>query len=70
VQGASTSAGALILLYTCNGKTNQAWTYTNSTFVGGQSGKCITVQGASTSAGALILLYTCNGKTNQVWTRG
>lgn len=70
VEGASVDNNARIILYTCNGKTNQAWTYTNSTFVGGQSGKCITVQGASTSAGALILLYTCNGKTNQVWTRG
>ena len=37
------------------------------TFVGGLSGKCLSVLGGSTANGAAATIYTCNGAVSQNW---
>jgi hypothetical protein len=39
-----------------------------STFVGGLSGKCLSVSGASTANGATAEIWTCNGSPSENWT--
>ena len=41
---------------------------TTTTFVGGLSGKCLSVTGASAANGALAEIYTCNGSASENWT--
>lgn len=41
---------------------------TTTTFVGGLSGKCLSVTGGSTADGATADIFTCNGSTSQNWT--
>ncbi|MEV4026819.1 ThuA domain-containing protein [Actinosynnema sp. NPDC050801] len=65
VNGNSSTDGAKVQLWTCNGGTNQAWTRTGQTFQA--LGKCLTVNGGSTADGALVQLWTCNGSAAQNW---
>jgi Ricin-type beta-trefoil lectin domain len=39
-----------------------------TTFIGGLSGKCLSVTGASTANGATAEIYTCNGSPSENWT--
>ena len=41
---------------------------TSTTFVGGLSGKCLSVTGGATANGATGDIYTCNGSTSENWT--
>jgi Ricin-type beta-trefoil lectin domain/Glycosyl hydrolase family 79 C-terminal beta domain len=41
---------------------------TTTTFVGGLSGKCLSVTGGSTADGATAEIYTCNGSGSENWT--
>ncbi|MFF3871764.1 glycosyl hydrolase family protein [Streptomyces sp. NPDC001978] len=41
---------------------------TTTTFVGGLSGKCLSVTGASTADGATAEIWTCNGSPSENWT--
>lgn len=41
---------------------------TTTTFVGGLSGKCLSVTGASTANGALADINTCDGSASENWT--
>jgi hypothetical protein len=41
---------------------------TSTTFVGGLSGKCLSVTGASTANGATAEIYTCNSSGSENWT--
>jgi hypothetical protein len=40
---------------------------TSTTFVGGLSGKCLSVTGASTANGATAEIYTCNASASENW---
>nr|WP_237554866.1 glycosyl hydrolase family 79 C-terminal domain-containing protein [Streptomyces sp. SID4948] len=42
----------------------------STTFVGGPSGKCLSVTGGSTAGGATADIYTCDGSGSQNWTPG
>lgn len=72
VRGASTSNGAEIIQWSCNGGDNQSWIlYPNGTgyyqIKSRISGKCIDVNGGSTADGANILQWDCHGGDNQLW---
>jgi hypothetical protein len=42
----------------------------STTFVGGLSGKCLSVTGGSTATGATADIYPCNGSGSENWTPG
>jgi poly(3-hydroxybutyrate) depolymerase len=65
ITGFGTSDGTRLQLYDCTGGWNQKWSYTNSTFVNPQSGKCLNVAG--TGNGSAVNLSTCNGSGAQRW---
>ena len=67
VAGASSTDGAAVQLYTCNGTAAQKWTAGSDGTVK-SLGKCLDVKSASTANGAKVQLYTCNGTGAQKWT--
>jgi len=69
--GKGTTNGTKVIIWPCNGQSNQQWTLnSNGTITGVQSGLCLDVTGASTANGALVQLWACNGQSNQQWTLG
>jgi glucosylceramidase len=69
VAGSSTTNGATVQLYTCNGTGAQQWTVgTDGTLRA--LGKCLDVNAASTTDGTKIQLWDCNGSAAQTWTAG
>ena len=67
VNGAASTDGAKIQLWTCNSGTNQQWTIGSDGTIRAL-GKCMTANG--TADGALVQLWTCNAGANQQWTAG
>lgn len=73
VDRASTSSGAYIKQFTCDGARNQYWTTRETgqtgiyNLVNLKSGKCMGVDRASTSAGANIRQFNCDSSANQRW---
>ncbi|WP_370373064.1 ricin-type beta-trefoil lectin domain protein [Catenulispora sp. GP43] len=70
-QGRKTAPGTPVVLYTCNGQTNQQWAWrSDGTFVGVQSGLCLDVTGGAVVApnGTSMELWPCTGQSNQAWT--
>ncbi|WP_328540447.1 ricin-type beta-trefoil lectin domain protein [Streptomyces sp. NBC_00344] len=63
---ASTTPGALVDLWDCNGSSAQQWTVANGAVQSG--GLCLDVVGGGTANGSLVNLWTCNGAGNQQWT--
>ena len=69
VTGASTSAGALTDLYTCNGSVSENWTINSSgTITGNNSGLCLSVSGNSSTLKATTDINTCDGDSYEKWT--
>ncbi|TMR19946.1 hypothetical protein ETD86_19585 [Nonomuraea turkmeniaca] len=71
VQSASTERGAKAIVWDCNGKPNQEWTYTDAQELRVYSGsdvKCLDVQGRGTAPGTAVQTWNCTGATNQKWT--
>jgi hypothetical protein len=73
VAGASGSAGANVVQWTCGTGSNQIW---NFVYMGRgyyelkpnhATGMCLDVSGATTSNGGDLVQYTCNGYPNQLW---
>jgi hypothetical protein len=64
--GNSSSNGAKIQIWTCNGGAAQDWTYAKDGTLR-IHGKCLDVIGRSTAANAKLDLWACNGGTNQQW---
>jgi type 1 glutamine amidotransferase len=62
VNGASTTDGTKIQLWTCNGGTNQQWTRSGNTLRA--LGECMTADGAQ------VQLSACTGSGAQNWTAG
>jgi O-glycosyl hydrolase len=70
VPGAVTTNGTQLELYTCNGGSNQQYTFTASgaiTVYSGSSQKCLDGYQGGTSPGTVVDIYSCNGGTNQQW---
>nr|WP_240508258.1 RICIN domain-containing protein [Streptomyces ossamyceticus] len=82
VNGASTTDGAAVIQYTCNGAANQQFQLRPVTALGNaddyqlvavHSGKCVDVSQISTAAGAKIHQWPCDAasalstKKNQIW---
>ncbi|QMU69690.1 hypothetical protein GXP74_17025 [Streptacidiphilus sp. P02-A3a] len=62
---ASTTPGAVVDIWDCNGSAAQQWTFTGGTLQA--NGLCLDITGAGTANGTLAELWTCNGGTNQQW---
>jgi ricin-type beta-trefoil lectin protein len=70
VNGQSTTAGAKVDIYTCDGGANQQWNLnSNGTVTGVQSRLCLDVTGGATANGTKVEVWTCNGGANQQWVR-
>ncbi|MGF6969723.1 galactose oxidase [Paraburkholderia sp. WC7.3g] len=69
VNAESTTPGALVIEWTCNGGYNQHWTLTQNNglyqFVNVNSNLCLDIYGQSTDAGTGADQWTCNGQANQ-----
>nr|WP_277441016.1 RICIN domain-containing protein [Streptomyces sp. SPB162] len=65
---ASTTPGAVVDLWDCNGSPAQQWTVANGAVRA--AGLCLDVIGGATANGSLVNLWTCNGAGNQQWTVG
>jgi hypothetical protein len=66
VTGGSTTNGTRVILWTCNGGTNQNWTVGTDGTVRAL-GKCLNVTGNGTANNTAIDLWDCNGGANQQW---
>ena len=65
VPNASTANGTQLIIWDCNGRSNQSFSTTSS----GQLqvlGKCVDANG--TASGAKVTIWDCNGRANQRWT--
>ena len=67
VAGASSTDGAAVQLYDCNGTSAQNWTVGSDGSLSAL-GKCMDVASAGTADGSLVQLYDCNGTNAQKWT--
>ncbi|MFF1407033.1 lectin [Streptomyces sp. NPDC058294] len=67
VAGASSTNGAAVQLYDCNGTAAQQWTVGSDGTIRAL-GKCLDVTGNSTANGARLQLWDCGGGANQKWT--
>jgi hypothetical protein len=67
--GRGTTNGTTVIIWDCNGQTNQQWNVnSNGTITGVQSGLCVDANGAGSANGTKLILWSCNGQTNQQWT--
>ncbi|SDO53435.1 ThuA domain-containing protein [Actinacidiphila guanduensis] len=69
VAGASSTNGAAVQLYDCNGTNAQTWTVGSDGTLRAL-GKCMDVSAAGTANGTKVQLYDCNGTGSQVWQAG
>jgi hypothetical protein len=68
IQNGSTSNGARIVLFTCNGSPAQQWIFTaNRDLVNPRADKCMDVLDRLTHNGAPLQLWECNGGDHQKW---
>ncbi|MFB7860528.1 MULTISPECIES: RICIN domain-containing protein [unclassified Streptomyces] len=70
--GESTTAGARVTQWECNGGLHQLWygsknAYGQPVLVNSYSGLCLDISGASRDRGAPLILWYCNNGWNQVW---
>jgi ricin-type beta-trefoil lectin protein/putative Ig domain-containing protein len=63
----SSTAGAVVQIWRCNGLTNQVWqVMSNGTIQ--HNGLCLDAQHNGTSNGTRLQLWTCTGGNNQLWS--
>ncbi|WP_433605530.1 glycoside hydrolase family 27 protein [Dactylosporangium sp. CA-139114] len=62
----STTNGVQLVIWDCNGGTNQQWTFTASKQLQ-VLGKCLDAYNNQTSPGTKVEIWDCNGQTNQQW---
>jgi glucoamylase len=65
--GASTSNGAAIQTFACNGGNSQNWTWNSGDGTLRALGKCMDVTGGATANGTPVQLFDCNGTASQEW---
>ncbi|MCK8676979.1 glycoside hydrolase family 27 protein [Streptomyces lichenis] len=64
----STTPGAKVAIWDCNGGGNQTTTFTAAGELRLNNGtQCLDVPGGSTGPGTKVVLWTCNGGENQKW---
>ena len=69
VNGPGTANGTAVIIWDCNGQTNQQWRLNaNGTITAVGANKCLDVSGG-TANGTKVHIWTCTGGTNQQWTR-
>ena len=67
--GGSTADGTAVVIWDCNGQTNQQWNINaDGTITGAQSGKCLDASARGIANGTRIIIWSCNGGTNQRWS--
>ena len=70
VPESATEAGTEVVIWSCNGQSNQTWTRTAAgelTVYPGQSRMCLDAYEGQTSAGTPVIVWPCNGGENQRW---
>jgi hypothetical protein len=70
VPNASTTPGARLQIWDCNGNANQVFTRTSDgqlTVYSGGARLCLDASGQGTSPGTEVVTWTCNGQRNQQW---
>jgi lysophospholipase L1-like esterase len=68
VSGASTTAGAQIIIWDCHGGQNQQWTRTDAGELRVYGDRCLDVNGNGTANGTKVQIWTCNGSAAQRFT--
>jgi hypothetical protein len=63
----STTNGALLDVWDCNGGSNQGWTVLSNGELQVYGNKCLDVPNNATAAGTKVDIWTCNGGANQLW---
>ena len=68
--GAGTANGTAVIIWDCNGQTNQQWSLNaNGTHHRRRRGLCLDVPTAPRANGTKLVIWSCNGGANQRWTR-
>ncbi|WP_281369145.1 glycoside hydrolase [Phytohabitans rumicis] len=67
VPGGATANSTQTAIYTCNGGTNQSWTYTAASELRVYGNKCLEAYQQGTADGTRAVIYDCNGGVNQRW---
>ncbi|MFB9681097.1 glycoside hydrolase family 27 protein [Streptosporangium vulgare] len=67
VTGASQTNGTLVVIWDCNGQSNQQWTSTAAGELRVYGNKCLDVNNNGTADGTGVLIWDCNGQNNQKW---
>ncbi|MER5459667.1 ricin-type beta-trefoil lectin domain protein [Streptomyces sp. NPDC002668] len=67
--GGGTANGTEVILWTCNGRSEQAWDYSaGHQWYNEKAGKCMsTAAGGGTSNGTKVIIYNCLGSDEQHW---
>ncbi len=60
--------GAKEEIWTCNGSSGQAWSFSGGMLTVDRGAYCLDVYGDETSDGSRVTLWTCDGADNQQWT--
>jgi hypothetical protein len=68
VSGASTAAGAPIIIWDCHGGANQRWTRTAAGELRVYGDRCLDVAGGASADGTTVQIWTCNGTGAQRFT--
>jgi beta-xylosidase len=69
VYGRGTTNGTAVVIWDCNGQSNQKWNVnSDGTITGVQSGLCLDANAAGTANGTKIIIWSCNGGSNQRWS--
>jgi hypothetical protein len=71
VPNASTTAGAQLQIWDCQGGANQSFTRTSAgqlTVYSGTAQLCLDASNHGTAPGTKVITWTCNGAANQQWT--
>ncbi len=67
VPNSSTTNGTQVVIWDCNGGSNQSWTLNSSKALVVYGNKCLEVANSSTTAGAAAQIAACTGAANQQW---
>ncbi|MFC7385379.1 ricin-type beta-trefoil lectin domain protein [Sphaerisporangium rhizosphaerae] len=67
VNNAGTANGTGVIIWDCNGQTNQQWSSTSASELRVYGNKCLDVNGAGTANGTSVIIWDCNGQNNQKW---
>ncbi|HEU5470811.1 MAG TPA: ricin-type beta-trefoil lectin domain protein [Actinophytocola sp.] len=68
VSGGSQANGAQVIIWDCNGNSNQRWTQTAAADLRVFDSKCLDVLNQAVTPGSPVSIWDCNGGDNQKWT--